>query len=159
MTSYIGALHHPRPHRVPLGVVGSSPLPAAVGQAFSLKLRQYPSESAALAAIDHRKIDGAFVAGPGGARLIVVPAAGNAGASALTAAFGAAAAALKQPLEVVQVHKLPPTDAGGGVSFFVVMALIVGGYLSATIALAFGGADDAAAAPRSPWASWRCSER
>ena len=77
VTSYIGALHHPRPHRVPLGVVGSSPLPAAVGQAFSLKLRQYPSESAALAAIDHRKIDGAFVAGPGGARLVVVPAVGQ----------------------------------------------------------------------------------
>ena len=77
VTSYIGALHHPRPHRVPLGVVGSSPLPAAVGQAFSLKLRPYPSESAALAAIDHRKIDGAFVAGPGGARLIVVPAVGQ----------------------------------------------------------------------------------
>jgi hypothetical protein len=140
VTSYIGALHHPKPHRVPLGVVGSSPLPAAVGKAFSLKLRQYPSEGAALAAIDHRKIDGAFVAAPGGDRLVVVPASGNPGASALTAAFGAAAAALKQPLEVVQVHKLPPTDASGSVSFFVVMALIVGGYLSATIALAFGGA-------------------
>src|SRR4051812_34499294 len=83
VTSYIGALHHPKPHRVPFGVVGASSLPAAVGQAFSLRLRPYPSESDALAAIDHRKIDGALIARPGGARLIVVPASGNAGASAL----------------------------------------------------------------------------
>ncbi len=137
--SYVGALHHPQPHRVAFGVVGASPLPAAVGKGFSLKLREYANEPAARTAIDHRKIDGALVAGPSGATLIVAPAAGNAGAAALSAAFGAAAAALGRPLQVVQVHKLPPGDAGGGVSFFVVMALIVGGYLSSTIAMAFGG--------------------
>jgi hypothetical protein len=71
--------------------------------------------------------------------LIVVPAASPAGATALSTVFGVAAAALHQPLEVVQAHPLPPGDAGGGVSFIVVMALIVGGYLSSTIAMAFGG--------------------
>ena len=57
------------------------------------------------------------------------------------------------------MHKLPPTDASGGVSFFVVMALIVGGYLSSTIALAFGGAVRRGSGASWPWASSRCSER
>jgi len=137
--SYIGALHHPKPHKVAFGVVGASPLPAAVGTQFSLATSHYASEADALDAIGQRKIDGALVAGPAGAKLIVVPAAGNPGASALSAAFTAGAAALDQKLVIVQAHALPSGDASGAVSFFVVMALIVGGYLSSTIAMAFGG--------------------
>jgi hypothetical protein len=81
--SYVGALHHPKPHDVAFGVVGNSRLPAAVGKQFSLKVRQYPDEAAARSAIDHRRIDGAFVADSGGGALLVVPAASNAGATAL----------------------------------------------------------------------------
>src|SRR5262249_25305277 len=128
--SYVGALHDPKPHDVPFGVIGSSPLPVAVGKQFSLKVRTYSSEAAARSAIDHRRIDGAFVATPGGGTLIVVPGASNAGAAGLTAAFGAAAAALKQRLAVVPIHPLPKGDSIGNVSFLVVMALILGGYLS-----------------------------
>ena len=107
VTSYIGALHHPKPHDVRFGVVGTSPLPAAVASQFSLSLRSYPSEADVRSALDHRKIDGAFVSGPAGSTLIVVPAAGNAGANALTGAFGAAAAAAHVKLQVVPVHPLP----------------------------------------------------
>jgi hypothetical protein len=109
------------------------------GEQFSLKVSRYADEAAVLSAIDDRKIDGAFVAGPSGAKLIVVPAAGAAGAAALGTAFTAAAAALNQKLVVVSAHPLPPGDTSGGASFFVVMALIIGGYLSSTIGLAFGG--------------------
>ena len=137
--SYIGALHHPKPHEVSLGVVGASPLPLVVGRRFSLDATRYVSEAAALHAIDQRDIDGALVAGPAGAKLIVVPAAGAAGAAALTAAFTAGAVALHQPIVVVQSHPLPPGDTSGTVSFLVVMALIIGGYLSSTIAMSFGG--------------------
>jgi hypothetical protein len=56
-----------------------------------------------------------------------------------TAAFGAAAAALKQKLAVVPVHPLPTGDSIGNVSFLVVMSLILGGYLSSTIGMVFGG--------------------
>jgi hypothetical protein len=137
--SYVGALHHPRPHDVRIGVVGVSPLPTAVAKQFSLSITGYPSESAARSAIDHRKIDGAFIAGGGGSTLVVVPAAGTAGAAALSTAFGAAAAALHVPLEVVQAHPLPAGDASGNVSFLVVMALIIGGYLASTVATVFTG--------------------
>ena len=137
--SYVGALHHPKPHDVAFGVVGNSRLPLAVGKQFSLKVRPYPDEAAARSAIDHRRIDGAFVADSGGGTLLVVPAASNAGAAALGTAFGAAAAALEQKLTVVQVHTLPTGDTSGNVSFLVVMALIVGGYLASTIGMVFGG--------------------
>jgi hypothetical protein len=137
--SYVGALHDPRPHSVRFGVVGTSPLPVAVGKQFSLRITSYPSVAAVRSAIDRRKIDGALVAGPRGSTLIVVPAAGLAGATALGNAFGAAAAALHQKLRVVQAHALPDGDRAGTVSFLVVMALIVGGYLASTLAMAFGG--------------------
>jgi len=138
--SYVGALHHPAPHRVPFGVVGDSPLPVAVAKQFSLKIVPYPNEAQARTAIDLRKVDGAFVAASTGAKLIVAPAGSPALASALDAAFAGAAAALGQKLTVVQVHPLPPGDGGGNVSFLVVMSLIVGGYLASTVGLAFGGA-------------------
>ena len=137
--SYVGALHEPKPHHVSIGVVGASPLPIAVGKQFSLRITRYSSEAAASTAIDERKIDGAFVVGPAGAKLIVAPAASPALASALGGAFAAAGAAFGQKITIVQVHTLPAGDAGGSVSFLVVMALIVGGYLAATIGMAFGG--------------------
>jgi hypothetical protein len=137
--SYVGALHAPKPHKVSIGVVGSSPLPAAVNRQFSLRITHYPSEAAAQQAIDHRRIDGAFVAGPAGAKLIVVPAAGALAATALGNVFELAAAALHRKVAVVQAHPLRTGDAVGNVSFLVVMALIIGGYLASTIGMAFGG--------------------
>ena len=40
---------------------------------------------------------------------------------------------------MVQVHPLPSGDRSGAVPFLVVMALVIGGYLSATIATTIGG--------------------
>ncbi len=137
--SYVGALHAPKPHRVALGTVGASPLPAAVAKQFSLKITRYSTEADARAAIDQREINGAFVAGPAGAELIVVPAASPAMASALSGAFAAVATAVGKKIAIVQVHTLPAGDAGGNASFLVVMALIIGGYLASTIGMAFGG--------------------
>jgi hypothetical protein len=137
--SYVGALHAPKPHKVALGAVGASPLPIAVGKQFSLRITQYSSESDARAAIDQRKINGAFIVDSTGAKLIVVPAASPAMASALSNAFAAAGTAFGQKIAIVQVHTLPAGDAGGNASFLVVMALIIGGYLASTIGMVFGG--------------------
>jgi uncharacterized protein DUF3533 len=137
--SYVGALHDPKPHGVRIAVVGESQLPAAVGKQFSLQPTPYESEAAARTAIDERKADAAFVSGPAGATLIVVPAAGPSMATALGTVFTAAGAALHQKLTVVQVHPVPSGDRVGNVSFLVVMALIIGGYLASTFGMAFGG--------------------
>ena len=66
-----------------------------------------PDDAAARSAIDKRKADAAFVTGRTGSTLIVAPAAGAAMATALVNVFTAAAAAVKQPVAVVQVHTLP----------------------------------------------------
>ena len=140
VSSYVGALHSPKPRDLQVGVVGPAPLAAAVAKQVGFELVPFADEAAARDAIDHRRIDGAFIAAPGGSTLLVVPAAGPIMANGLTNAFGAGAAVAHQKLTVVQVHPLPPGDSGGATSFLVVMALVVGGYLAATISLVFGGA-------------------
>jgi hypothetical protein len=139
VTSYVGALHAPKPNRVPFAVVGSPQLADAVRTRFSLRTIVYQDEAAARRAIDHRKAYGALVTGASGMTLIVAPAAGASVAVALTTAFTTAAAATGRKLTVVQVHPLPSGDRIGAASFLVVMALVIGGYLSATIATTIGG--------------------
>lgn len=139
VVSYVGALHAPSPRNVPFAVVGPPRLAAAVGTRFSLRTTGYADEAAARRAIDHRQVYGALVTSGKGYRLLVVPAAGNAVATALTTAFTAAAAAGGLRLTVVPVHALPNGDRSGAVPFLVVMALVIGGYLSATIATTIGG--------------------
>lgn len=140
VSSYVGALHSPKPRDVQIAVVGPSPLAAAVAKQVGFEVVPYASEAAARQAIDHRTIEAAFIGAPGGSTLLVVPAAGPLMAATIANAFGAGAAVANQKLTVVQVHPLPSGDAGGATSFLVVMALVVGGYLAATISLVFGGA-------------------
>ena len=140
VVSYVGALHAPAPRSVPFGVVGPPALVDAVGTRFSLRTIRYTDEAAAKRAIDRRQAYGALVTtSSAGLKLVVAPAAGNAVATALTTAFTTAAAAGGRQLTVVQVHPLPSGDRSGAVPFLVVMALVIGGYLSATIATTIGG--------------------
>ena len=139
VVSYVGALHAPRPHDLPFGVVGPPALADAVGTRFSLRTTRYADEAAARRAIDRRKAYGALVTSAPGMKLLVAPAASNSTAIALTTAFTAAAAAGGRQLTVVQVHALPSGDRSGSVPFLVVMALVIGGYLSATIATTVAG--------------------
>jgi hypothetical protein len=136
--SYVGALHKPQLHNLPLGVTGKSVLASAVEKRISLRTKTYSDESAARRAIDQRRIYGALITANSGTTLLVAPAASNAAATALTSAFTQVAAATGQKLAVVQVHRLGSGDRVGIVPFLVTMALVVGGYLSATIATAVG---------------------
>ncbi len=137
--SYVGALHDPKPRSVPFGIVGPASATAALTKQLPLDVTSYASEAALRTAIDEREVYGGLVVGAEGARLIVAPAASRVAASALTAGFTQVAAATGQKLTVVEVHRLPKQDPVGSVSFLVVMALVVGGYLSSTIAMQVGG--------------------
>jgi hypothetical protein len=139
VVSYVGALHNPRPHNLSFGVTGTSRLVAAVGTQLSLKTKSYADESAARRAIDERNVYGALITSPSGATLLVAPAASSGVATALSTAFTKVAAATGQKLAVVQVHSLPVGDRVGIVPFLVTMALVVGGYLSATMVTTVGG--------------------
>jgi len=119
--------------------MGFLKLVVAVAKRFSLRTKIYADESAARRAIDQRNIYGALITSPAGTTLLVAPAASNGVATALSTAFTKVAAATGQKLTVVEVHALAGGDRVGIVPFLVAMALVIGGYLSATMATTLGG--------------------
>jgi hypothetical protein len=84
--------HDPRPHDVPVGVVGPTRAARAVEARApgALHVRAYPSQAAARAAIQDREVYAALVPGPRGQRptLLVASAASPAVAQLLQASVG-----------------------------------------------------------------------
>ena len=118
------AIKSPTPHDIQIGIVpASAQLPLPPGSPFTVTT--YDSESAARAAIDSRDIDGAIVLGPGGPRLIVAQAAGDAVAGVITGAFAAVFQQQGQTLQVEVVHPFASGDPHGLILFFVVLAVLV----------------------------------
>jgi hypothetical protein len=131
---YVGALHDPTPHHVPVAVVG----PPAVSTQLNrlpgtpLDARQTSSRSAALSQIDGRKVYGAYEAATN--RLFVASAANRPTAIALETTFNRVAAALRRPaVRVTDVKPLPPKDPNGTAAFYAVIAWVFGGYIGATL--------------------------
>jgi ABC-2 family transporter protein len=132
--SYVGAFHDPRPHNVPVDVVGPSAVAAQLDRLPSdpLDARQAVSLPDALAAIDDRDVYGAFDAGTN--RLYVASAANRATAVALAATFNRAAAAQGGPaVAVTDVKPLPSNDPNGTTPFYAVIAWMFGGYIASTL--------------------------
>jgi hypothetical protein len=132
--SYVGAVHDPTPHDVPLAVVGP---PAAAAQlnrlpGAPLDARQAPSRPDALSQIDDREVYGAYEVATN--RLFVASAANRATAVALEGTFDRVAAAQRRPPpRVVDVKPLPPKDPNGTAAFYAVIAWMFGGYIAATL--------------------------
>ena len=136
------ALHDPKPHDIPVGLVGPG---AVVGQVTAnfdkaapgaFKFTTYDSEGAARQALDARDVDGVLIVGLGGARLIVAGAAGDAVAGVITGAFANAFRAQGQTLPVETVHPFAAGDAHGLVLFFLVVAVIVSTVVAQAVVLA-----------------------
>jgi hypothetical protein len=131
---YVGALHDPTPHNVPIAVVGP---PAVTAQLNSLPgdpldARQASSRADALSQIDDREIYGAYEAGTN--RLFVASAANRSTAVALEATFNRIAAAQRRPaVRVTDVKPLPPKDPNGTAAFYAVIAWMFGGYIASTL--------------------------
>jgi hypothetical protein len=123
--SYTGALHDPKPHRVPVAVVGTIPPDAPIRRSTALRLVQKPDERAARAAITDRDVYGAVVLPS--RRLLVATAASPAVAQVLERAFSGAG------LRVQDVRPLAAGDPRGLSIFYAVLAWVFGGYLGATI--------------------------
>jgi hypothetical protein len=132
--SYVGALHDPTPHEVPVAVVAP---PTVVAQLNGLPgdpldARQVASRAAALSQIDDRKVYGAYDAA--GNRLFVASAANRAAAIALERTFNLIAAAQgAAAVRVTDVKPLPPKDPNGTAAFYAVIAWVFGGYVAATL--------------------------
>src|SRR2546423_339474 len=121
------AIRDPRPHDIPVGLVGP---PAAVQQVTTsfgtnapgtFAFTSYSSESDASAALDSRAVDGVVILGPS-PRLIVAGAAGDAETGVITAAFTNAFQAQGTTVAVATVH---PFAAGDGAGLIVVLVDLV----------------------------------
>src|SRR5882672_111504 len=135
------AIRDPRPHDIPVGLVGPAAAVQQISTAFgtnapgAFQFTTYGSEADARAALDSRAVDGVLVLGSA-PRLIVAGAAGDAATGVITAAFTNVFKPQGVTLAVEVVHPFAAGDAHGLILFFVVVAVIVASLV--TQALLFG---------------------
>ena len=142
--NYMSAGHAPKATSMPFGVTGPSPILTAAEKTFSLKVTQYPDESAVKTAIGQAKIWGALIpAATSGApsTLIVVPSISDLSPLDIAVQFENAAKSAGQKLTIQQYTPvpLPPKDPFGLVPSLMLVPLLIGGYMSATLVMAATG--------------------
>jgi len=123
-------------------VVGRSPLALVVSSlgGGTVRLVAEPTAGAARAAIRGGQVNAAVIAGRHGESLLIQTAASPGTASVLTKEFTTAAAAVKTPLQVRDLARLPASDSTGISAFFLVLAWMLGGYVAATaLGIMLGG--------------------
>jgi hypothetical protein len=134
------------PRNMPFGVAGaSSPVVAAVTSKVGLNLTAYPSQSAAVNAINQGQVYGTYVTGGSSDTLTVVPAQSFFAQTEIEPAFLAAAHKLGRPVTVQTARPLPASDPVSAVTSLLLLPLLIGGYLAAV--LVFKAARQTAAAP------------
>ena len=143
--NYMSSAHEPVATNMPFGVTGQSPILDAAQKnltPLSLDVTQYPNESAVKDAIDQGKLYGALIPGQTSNTLIVVPTMSDLAPLDLAGNFEEAAKKVGQPLTVQQYapHPLVKKDPFGLVSSLMLLPLLVGGYMSATMLRTMTGA-------------------
>jgi nucleotide-binding universal stress UspA family protein len=127
----LSAFHAPRPHDLPVGIVGPAAVTSRVEHALdsaapgAFGWRSYPSETGARTGIAQREVDGALVASDRNLRLLVAEGGGTGPAQVLTQAFGAVVARSGRHLVVADVVPPLPRDTEALSSFFVVLAVLI----------------------------------
>ncbi len=130
--SYVGALHDPKPHQVPVSVVGPPSLISEIGKGGAFDPRPTASAAAAAKAIDERKTYASFIATPRSLEVITAPAAGASVADAIDSYLVPALQHAGANVKVSQVHPLNAQDTRGLAGFYLAVGWIVAGYLGAT---------------------------
>ena len=127
----LSAFHAPRPHDLPVGIVGPAAVTSQVEHALdgaapgAFSWRSYPSATGARTGIAQREVDGALVASGGNLRLLVAQGGGSGPAQVLTQASAAVAARSGRQLVVADVVPPLPRDTQALSSFFVVLAVLI----------------------------------
>jgi hypothetical protein len=130
ISSFMGALHKPGPHGVPVGIVGTPAQATALHNALDQQasggftVKSFSTVQAAQDAILDRHDYAALVPGPVGQVLLTATAAGNAVASDTVKAFAGVARTAGVPLTVNNIRPLPPNDPEGISQVFFVVALL-----------------------------------
>ncbi|MEW1600899.1 DUF3533 domain-containing protein [Streptomyces sp. NPDC093808] len=148
ITSYVGALHHPKLRDAPFGVAAPPP----VAERTVTRLQELPGspldpravadEESARRQIEDRDIDGALVVDPGGTTdtLLVATGGGTALATTLERLLTETERDERRTLRVEDVVPASAQDANGLSSFYLVVGWCVGGYLCAAILAISAGA-------------------
>ncbi|MEU4211545.1 ABC transporter permease [Streptomyces sp. NPDC026206] len=134
---YLAAFHAPRPHDLPVAVVGTQQethrleegLESALPGGFDV--RPYGDEGAAREAVKHRRVYAAYLTGSGhGApKLLYAGANGPSVTGTLTGAFGGAAEASGHRLAQEDILPASTGDTRGLSIFYAAFGLVLAGYL------------------------------
>ena len=138
VSSNVAANHSPKPHGVPIGIVGT---PALAGVADAelaraapgaFDVHAYRSLSSARTAVLHRSVYGAFQPFPAPV-LLVASAASPPVAVLLQRTFTRVARRSGRTLAVHDLVPLPASDSSGATSFSAVLSLILAGLVGASL--------------------------
>ncbi|MFJ3789114.1 ABC transporter permease [Kitasatospora sp. NPDC090091] len=151
ITSYVGALHEPKPHELSIAVVAppqvSPKLVAALESVpnEAVKAVTAPDAETATAQIKDQKIYAALVVNPAGTEdtLLVGGARGPSAAKAAEAIVTGLEKSQGRTVKTQDVVPLPRSDTNGLSSFYLVIGWCVGGYLVASILGVSAGAKPA----------------
>jgi hypothetical protein len=138
VSSNVAANHSPKPHDVPIGIVGTPPATdaaeAELGRADpgAFKVHAYPSLTAAKTGVLHRSVYGAFQPDPSPV-LLTASAASPAVAVLLQRTFARPAGRSGHPLAVRDVVPLPASDSSGATTFSAILSLIIVGLAGTTM--------------------------
>jgi hypothetical protein len=118
---YTAAFHEPRPHGMPVGVVGGTP--ASFAQHLSdagFQVHAYAEEAAATKALVDADVHGVLVRGAGADTVLVTGAYGKAPTEVISAALEGVARADGGPVTVRDLKPLPRHDSLGLGAFFTI---------------------------------------
>lgn len=142
VASYVGALHEPRFHSVPIAVVGPARLAEGLDAGGQFTASVVSSPRTALNLINERRDFGAIIAGPRSIEVLVAPAASLAIATGLRTNLPRVLRAATGPttsLRILDVKPLPTDDPYGLSAFYLILGIVVAGFIGATFfSLVFG---------------------
>lgn len=138
--SYVGGLHKPAAHHIPVAVVGSARVAASAeslltSSAGAFDARRLDTVSDARYAIDHRKIYAALVPNPAGKTdtLLTSSAASPAVDQLIRQKLATAEAERHRSLTVRDIIPVQKSDPRGLAGFYLTVGWVVGGYLVAAL--------------------------
>lgn len=137
VTAFVTASRDPAPRQLPVAVVGTPRETAALQSRLSstgaFAVRQEPTAAAAEDAIRRQEVYGALLPASHPPTLLVASAASPLVAQVLTKAFTATAQRSGTQLAITDVAPLPADDPRGAVGPYLVLGLLIGGYVGAMV--------------------------
>jgi hypothetical protein len=140
--SNVAANHSPKPHDLPVGIVGPTTVAATATAQLGrvapggYRIHDYDSLATAKSAVLHRSVYGAFQPSPTSV-LLVGTAASPPVAALLQRTFATISRTSGRPLRVQDVAPLPTSDSTGATTFSAILGLIIAGLAGTSLVYTF----------------------